>query len=77
MQPGEPLSRFSNIRYERVEPDLRHTNPPFTHPSNGMVVTCLIIGERRIDQVKGRWDSQDFTWKRVSGEAIKILGWVN
>ncbi len=77
MQPPEViLSRFLKMPYERVEPDLRQTNPTWTHPRNGATVTCYIIGERKLDAVKGFWDDKDVTWRRVSGEAIKILGWV-
>lgn len=76
MQPPQTISPYSKIRYERVEPDLRHTNPTWTHPVSGVAVTCFIIGERRIDQVKGFWDHRDVTWRREGGQPIKILGWV-
>lgn len=74
--PNRFLPSDTNLRHSRVEPDLRHLNPTFTHPEKDKVVTCYILGERKIDEIKGTWDQESVTWRRVSGEAIKILGWV-
>jgi hypothetical protein len=76
MQPPRLFPRLVTIRHEPVNPDFGNTNPPWTYPSHSMAVTCFVHGYRRIDTIKATWDDSNKLWRRVNGEVVKILAWV-